>query len=383
LNSRERFRRTMSFQKVDHPPFCEFLGFWEEAVNRWYREGLPTWATISWSGPPEYLGSGVSGSKSISGVSALADYLGLEKKERISIDFAPIPRFPRQTLEETERFYVEVDESGVKRKAMKTGSTIPGFLEYPVKTREDFEKIKKRFDPRDPRRYPKAWSEELIEYYRNASVPLGVVFPGFFGQGRTWMGLKGFLLTFFRDPRLIHEMFDFWADFVIETMRPIVEAKVLDYAGYWEDMSYKNGPHISPRHFREFMLPYYKRVSDFLRRSGVDIIMVDTDGDANLLVPLFLEGGVNCLYPLEVQAGMDAVKLRKEYGHRLLLIGNIDKKALIEGGDAIERELEMKLPTLLKEGGYIPSIDHLVPSDVSYQNYLQYLRLLRKHLGME
>lgn len=383
MDSRERFRRTMHFQKVDHPPFCEFLGFWEEAVNRWYLEGLPTWVTVSWSGPSEYLGTGVSGSRSVSGVSALTDYLGLEKRERPSIDFGPIPRFPRKTLEETERSYVEVDEAGIRRMVMKTGSTIPGFLEHPVKTREDFENIKKRFNPRDPRRYPKVWSEELIEQYKGVSVPVGIVFPGFFGQGRTWMGLKNFLLTFFRDPKLIHEMFDFWTDFLIETMRPVVEAKILDYTGYWEDMSYKNGPHISPRHFREFMLPHYKRVSDFLRRNGVDVITVDTDGDANLLVPLFLEGGVNCLYPLEAQAGMDAVELRKEYGQKLLLIGNLDKKALIEGGDAIKAELDRKLPSLVKEGGYIPSVDHLVPVDVPFRNYLYYLELLRKHLGME
>ena len=212
---------------------------------------------------------------------------------------------------------------------------------------------------------------------------MGLVFPGFFGQTRTWMGLKNLLLTFFKDPKLLHEIFDFWTDFIIEAIRPVVEARVLDYAGYWEDMSYKNGPHISPSHFREFMLPYYKRVSDYLRKNGVDIIMVDTDGDANLLIPLFLEGGVNCLYPLEAQAGMDAVKLRKEYGHELLLIGNIDKKALIEGEDAIKKELDTKLPPLLKDGGYIPSVDHLVPIDVSYQNYLNYLKLLRRHLGME
>jgi hypothetical protein len=373
----------MHFQKVDHPPFCEYMGYWEEAVNRWYKEGLPTWLTVSWSGPSEYTGTGVPGSKSVSGISALADYLGLEKKERISIDFGPIPRFPRKTLEETERSYIEIDETGVKRIAMKVASTIPGFLDYPVKTREDFQKIKNRFNPKDIRRYPKAWSDELIDSYKDTSVPIGLTFPGFFGQGRNWMGLKNFLLTFFKEPKLIHEMFDFWTDFLIETLRPVIEAKVLDFAGYWEDMSYKNGPHISPSHFREFMLPYYKRVSDFLKKNGIDVITVDTDGDANLIIPLFLEGGVNCVYPLEVQAGMDPVKLRKEYGKKLLLIGGLDKKALIAGESAIKAELDEKLPPLIKEGGYIPCIDHSVPVDVSYKNYLYYLGLLRKYLGME
>jgi len=80
---------------------------------------------------------------------------------------------------------------------------------------------------------------------------------------------------------------------------------------------------------------------------------------------------------------MDPVKLRKEYGHKLLLIGGLDKKALADGKQAIRTELDKKLPYMVKEGGYIPSVDHLVPSDVPYANYLFYLEELKKHLGME
>ncbi len=144
-------------------------------------------------------------------------------------------------------------------------------------------------------------------------------------------------------------------------------------------MAYKNGPHISPKLFREFMLPCYKKVTDFVRKRGIDIVMVDTDGNHDVLMPLFLEGGVNCLYPLEVASDMDAVTLRKTYGRKLLLIGNIDKRALTLGREAIRREVEKKL-TLTEDGGFIPSIDHAVPSDVPFENYLYYIHLIKNRL---
>jgi len=99
-------------------------------------------------------------------------------------------------------------------------------------------------------------------------------------------------------------------------------------------------------------------------------------------VPLFIEGGVNCLYPLEAQAGMDCLDLRERYGKRLLLIGNVDKRALVGGRKTIERELERVLPRMIEEGGYIPSIDHSVPPDVPLQHYRYYIDLLRRFLGM-
>jgi len=105
--------------------------------------------------------------------------------------------------------------------------------------------------------------------------------------------------------------------------------------------------------------------------------MIDTDGNPQELIPLFLEGGVNCLWPLEVEAGVDALKLRKQHGRRLLMIGNINKRVLVQGKDVIKEEVESKLP-LIHEGGYIPSVDHAVPSNVPFENYSYYVNLLKK-----
>jgi len=148
-------------------------------------------------------------------------------------------------------------------------------------------------------------------------------------------------------------------------------------------MCYRKGPFISPKLFKELVAPCYKRVTGYLRDHGVDIILVDTDGNHTLLTPLFIEAGVNGLFPLEVQAGMNAVEERQKHGKNLLLIGNIDKRALIRGRTAIDKELQAKLPHLAEEGGYIPCLDHLVPADVSFDNYVYYVGQLKKYLGVK
>ncbi len=138
-------------------------------------------------------------------------------------------------------------------------------------------------------------------------------------------------------------------------------------------MSFKNGPLISPELFREFMVHAYRKVTDVARSHGVDIVLVDTDGDCSLLIPLFLEGGVTGIYPFEVQAGMDVVAVRQAYPE-LQILGGIDKKELATAPERIDAELERRLPNMLKTGGYIPMADHQIPPDVSYENYLYYRR---------
>lgn len=92
-----------------------------------------------------------------------------------------------------------------------------------------------------------------------------------------------------------------------------------------------------------------------------------------------MEAGVNCIYPLEAQSGMDAPTLRKQYGEQLAMIGNIDKRALVAGKAVTRRELRSK-SSLIDDGGYMPSVDHLVPPDISFNKYKYYVSLLRKQL---
>ena len=129
------------------------------------------------------------------------------------------------------------------------------------------------------------------------------------------------------------------------------------------------------------MLPHYRKFTDFVRGRGVDVIWVDSDGNIDELIPLFMEGGVTGTFPLEVAAGMDALALRKQYGTSLWMVGNIDKRALATGKRAIDEEVAKKVPRLIAGGGYFPGVDHSVPSDVSYDDYRYYLDAVRKAAG--
>jgi len=321
LSSRERFRRVMIFEKVDRVPFIPdgFAGMWQETINKWYGEGLP-------------IGM------------VLEDYLHFDSREMIHIDFNVIPRFVPRTLEEDNNYRIRLNENGIvtRRRLDHTLGRMPQFLEFPVKNYEDWEKIKKRFDPQDIRRYPLNWGEELFEYYNSTSSIVGLQYSGFFAQARELLGMERLLVSFHRYPKLIHNIMDFWIDFLIETTREAVEKIKIDYIVIWEDMGYKNGPHISPKTFEEFMLSNYQKLTKFLRKNGKEIILVDSDGNNDIILPLFLKGGVSGIYPLEVTAGEDAVALRKQY-KKLQMIGNLDKAALAHG----KREINCRVAELM------------------------------------
>ena len=304
------------------------------------------------------------------------DYFGFDVREMLSLDFGPIPRFVPRTLDDTGRYRVLMNDFGITEKRIKTGVSMPQFIEFPVKTREDWNEIRKRFDPHDPRRYPKNWGPDLVHYYDTVERVVRMDITGFFGEVRWLMGLERFLTCFYDDPDWMHEIMAFWEDFVIETCREAVEKVKIDYVVLWEDMCYNKGLLISPRLFREFIMPHYQKVTEFLRENGKDIIMVDSDGKVDELIPLLLESGVNGIYPLEASCN-DVVELRKKYGKHLVMAGNIDKRVLAQDREAIRKEVERKAP-VSREGGYILSVDHSVPFDVPFENYRYYVGLIRE-----
>ena len=131
------------------------------------------------------------------------------------------------------------------------------------------------------------------------------------------------------------------------------------------------------------MMPRYKKITELLRSNGVDVIFLDSDGNVEQLVPLWLEAGINYIWPFEVAAGNDAVALRKKYGKDLIIGGTIDKRALAKDKKAIREEVMSKVPFLLEQGGYFPSVDHLVPPDITFENYCYYINLMREVAGLD
>ena len=157
------------------------------------------------------------------------------------------------------------------------------------------------------------------------------------------MGLENLLLTIYDDPLLFEAMCIFHTEFVLDTVGQAVEEVDIDYVNIWEDMAFKTGPLMSPAHVRKYMLPGYRQIVDLLRANGIDTIFVDCDGNLDQLIPIWLEAGINGVWPIEVAAGMDPVKLRQTYGQDLLLVGGIDKRELSKDKEAIRTEVMKKV----------------------------------------
>lgn len=143
-------------------------------------------------------------------------------------------------------------------------------------------------------------------------------------------------------------------------------------------MAYNKGSLVSPSFVKKYMIPHYKKITELLHSYGVDIIILDSDGNIWELIPMWLDCGINGVTPNEVAAGMDVIKMRKRFGKRLIIIGGIDKRVLVKSKRVIEQEIQRKVGTLLKQGGYFPRIDHSIPPNVPFENYLHYLKTVRK-----
>ena len=384
MTPRERFKAVTQFKKPDKLPWYEI--FFDETIIRWIEEGLPLKEVIS---KPKYALLFEGGLQLSWPAFATFDpysFFGCSTFHTciVPIDLAPIPRYLSDVLEENDRYEVYRAEHGVIIKVFKDRTyMMPEFLDFPVKNKKDWEKYKARLNPEDPRRYPKYWEkDQVIDFYENSKVPVTLYMGGFYTIGREIMGTVNFTTAFYKDPELIEEILDYYAEFLIETLKEVVETLKwrIDLIYWHEDMAHRHGPNISPKLFKEFMLDNYKKVTSFFRKNGINNIMVDTDGNFEVLIPLLIEGGINGFWPLEVSAGMDAIKIRKEYGNKLFLIGNIDKRALVFGKNAIEKEVNSKVPILKELGGYIPSLDHLVPPEIPYENFKHYVKILKQYL---
>jgi uroporphyrinogen decarboxylase len=252
---------------------------------------------------------------------------------------------------------------------------------FPVETREDWERMKERFQVDTPGRIPAAFCPSYTQPECRDFV-LSLEFSGPFWQLREWCGFENLCMLFADDPEFVQEMIDFWTEFVSLIFRRIRGQVKIDRARISEDMAYKAHSMISPAMVRRFILPAYRRWVSELRDAGCALIDVDSDGYVEELIPLWIEAGVNLCEPMEVAAGNDLVALRKRFGSQIAYAGGIDKRAIAAGGGVMEAELMRVVPALLGNGGgYVPSCDHGVPPDISWPNYVAYSRLLGQLCG--
>jgi len=191
------------------------------------------------------------------------------------------------------------------------------------------------------------------------------------------------MYIFYDDPGMIDDMMETVLRLETEIVRRVTKDIRLDFVWYWEDMAYKSGPMISPAMVRNHMLPRYLKLNEAVRAGGCDTFFLDSDGNIDALIPLWLEAGINFFWPLECAAGMDPLALRKKYGRDIVLSGGLDKREFLRDKSSIKREVYAKVPALAESGPYFPSPDHLVPIDMPFENFCYYINLLREIRGDE
>jgi uroporphyrinogen decarboxylase len=386
LTARERFQAVMHFQPGVRWLLWEW-GYWNGTVERWYGEGLKRTPD---SLPPGFPPGGICSGEAHpwpdrAATSRYRDVdvhirLGFDDgSARIPVNWRHCPRFAETILDENEHTRLMINEDGVKVRVRKGRDSLPQHLEWPVRDRRSWEKVKEeRLGLHTKARLPETW-DALALTYRDRNYPLGVIIDGFFNIPRELLGLTRQLMMYYDDPALMHDITSHLSTVFLATLEEIVSRVELGFVCFWEDLVFKNGPLISPSLFGEFLVPTYRRVTEFLRARGIDVICVDTDGDFSLLIPLFQEGGVNGFYPFEVRAGMEVVQVRKAFPS-LMIQGGVDKTRIASGKPAIDAELEAKLPFVLAHGGYIPFCDHMVPPDVSWDNFVYYRKKVREYV---
>lgn len=361
MNSRQRFHAVMDFKETDRPFRWETPGTWAATSQRWATEGYDKPANIS-----------------------LTQFFEMDDLRWIPIKGGwtgnpYYPMFEIQELSVEDENRILIDRYGItKKERIKNPETsMPQFLKFPVENRQDYEdKIRPRFDYRSPERLPENWSE-LVKQYNNRDYTLGLHVIGPFGFLRNLMGDENLMYAFFDDPKLVHEMMYDWKVFYIGFLKSICADMVPDFTMIWEDISYSRGPLISPELFEEFMSGPLTEVIDCMREMKIKGIIVDTDGDCHKMLPIYLNCGANAFYPFEVQAGMDIVQLRKQYGQSFVIIGGLNKRALAGSKEDIIEEVDSKYPFMISKKGWIPMLDHTVPPDVPYENFKFFLEYVR------
>lgn len=370
MTSRERVARTLARQTPDRVPVYD--KFWFEVEREW-REQLgcpyvfhPERSKFDWGATSPETQS-----------RTLWEIFDMDITEVAWPDFRLRLADP-VVLEETDEWIVQRDGNEAELKWWKHKMGTPEHVRFGIDTPEKWAKVKPLLSPMRERI---RWSEFRPLYGRAREAQRYLCFCTVepFEMVKDVLGHEIMLKNMLRRPEWIHDIFDTYTNMAIEMFR-IAEAEGLVCDGAWVygDMAYKNGPMMSPRHFREFLYPYHKRMFDEFHRRGMPVIF-HSDGDIRLVLDHLIESGVDAINPIEAKADMDVRELAPKYGARLGFVGNIDVRVLMSNDpEQIREEVRSKLAAAMPYRGFICHSDHSVPPGVKLESYRLVLELVRE-----
>lgn len=360
MTDRQRFANQMHYKPVDRCFNMEF-GYWQENFRLW----------------PIFVKNRITSNEE-------ADiFFNFDRIKGIGGATWMRPCFPTGVVRETQTTKITMNADGLLAEVPKDGhDTIPHFMEASVKTPDDWKRCKEeRFRRDDPVR--KIDIERVKKSHpADRDYPLGVGCGSMIGKIRDMLTFEGVAYAIYDYPDMLEDMVETACVLVEDFLDQALPHFDFDYASGWEDICFKNGPIVSVDFFRSVVMPRYKRISRKLQAAGIDLWWIDCDGDVRPILPYMMEGGVNCLFPFEVNGCAHPAELLQEYGKDLRIMGGFDKIEMAKGPAAIKAYMETLVP-LVERGGYIPFCDHRCPPNVKPADYLNYLDLKERMFGMK
>jgi len=359
MNQRERFNATMTYKPFDRTILWHF-GLWKETQQLWADQGL-----------------GVDDS--------LEDVLGMdpgfiEGKAAMGRAINLNPLFPgkSEVIEESEEYKIVRHPSGSLNKVTKLSvDAMSHTIKYAMEpTRESWKDFKNYLKPDLSARLAEGWETKVDELNARSSV-VGLGMPGLFRNPEFWLGVEGVTYMMYDEPGAFTDMMETMTEMYIDTMTPVLKRGRFDYVYVFEDCCGSTGPLISPGLYDKFIAPSYKRLFD-LFHSHDALVLIDSDGKVDDLIPNWLDSGMDIIFPVEVGTWKtDPVELRKRFGKDLRMVGGFNKHTIPKGAEAIRKELEHLAP-LVEEGGFIPMPDHKIPPDCSFEQFRTYVRIFKE-----
>ncbi len=361
MTDRERFNRQMHYQSVDRCFNREF-GYWKENYEQW----------------KIFTDNGITDEGKAN------TFFSFDRMSGIGAPFWMIPAFEEKVVDETDTHSIIMNREGLLAEVPKAGggSSIPHYIKASIVTPDDWKACKEeRFRPDDPARILDI--EKLTSRHpESRDYPLGVGCGSMIGKIRDMLTFEGLAYACFDYPDMVEDMVETVCQLVEQSLDQLLPHFDFDYASGWEDICFKNGPIVSLDFFTQVVVPRYKRIGKKLKDAGIDIWFTDCDGDVRPLLPGFLESGINCLFPYEVNSCVHPGELLDQYAGELRIMGGFDKLEMIKGREAIKKYMESLVP-YVERGGFIPFCDHRCPPDVDEQDYIYYLDLKEEMFGMK
>lgn len=349
LTSRERFTRMYEHKPADRIPIIDSP--WQGTLLRWQEEGL---------GERDWV-----------------DYFDIDRVVTIGVDNSP--RYPKKIIKQTDDFTTFFTQWGVTLRQQRVPDSTPEYLDFTVKTPDDWLKAKERMQP-DRARVDWARLEKNYKSWREQGAWIQGKFWFGFDVTHSWfIGTERLLIALAEEPEWCQDMFNHFLDLCIAQFEMVLDAGYeFDCISWPDDMGYKQNQFFSRSMYRELLLPAQKRAIDWAHSKGVKAHL-HSCGDIRPFVPDLVEAGLDALNPLEVKAGMDPYQLKKDYGSDLVLHGGINA-VLWDDLAVLTEEMRRLIPVMKENGGYIFSSDHSIPNTVSLKSMTEIIRLA-KELG--